>query len=238
MSSLNIAVVGSNRGIGLELTKQLAEAGHNVYAFCRSTSKELSALAESSNITVTENFEVTNFKDMKSKLQSLDFSKGDYEDQDSASKSLDMLLHVSGILHSDSLDEINEDHIMEQFRVNALAPVLSVNAFVPFLKEGAKVGLVTSRMGSVTDNTSGGMYGYRMSKSALNMAGKSLSEDLKDYDIAVLLLHPGYVKTDMTGHQGQITPKESAKGLIQIMNEKTSSDTGTFWHVNGEQLPW
>jgi NAD(P)-dependent dehydrogenase (short-subunit alcohol dehydrogenase family) len=235
MTPLNIAIVGANRGIGLELTKQLADQGHNIYAFCRTSSKDLDHLK---NISVTENFEVTDSNKMQSSLKTLEFSKGNFEDADSDAKSLDVLLHVSGILHSDSLDEINEDEILSQFKVNALAPILSVNAFLPYLKEGAKVGLVTSRMGSVADNTSGGMYGYRMSKAALNMAGKSLSEDLKDYDISVLLLHPGYVKTDMTGHQGHITPVESARGLIKIMMEKELKDTGTFWHVNGEQLPW
>lgn len=235
MTPLNIAIVGANRGIGLELTKQLADLGHNIYAFCRSSSKELTEIR---NITVTENFEVTEAQKMQSALKNLEFSKGNYEDKESETKSLDVLLHVSGILHSDSLDEINEDQILSQFKVNALAPILSVNAFLPYMKDGAKVGLVTSRMGSVADNTSGGMYGYRMSKAALNMAGKSLSEDLKDYDIAVILLHPGYVKTDMTGHQGHITPSESARGLIKIMMDKDLNDTGTFWHVNGEQLPW
>lgn len=235
MTPLNIAIVGANRGIGLELTKQLADLGHNIYAFCRTPSKDLKQIQ---NITVTENFEVTESQKMQSSLKNLEFSKGHFEDSDSEAKSLDLLLHVSGILHSDSLDEINEDEILSQFKVNALAPILSVNAFLPYMKDGAKVGLVTSRMGSVADNTSGGMYGYRMSKAALNMAGKSLSEDLKDYDIAVILLHPGYVKTDMTEHQGHITPSESAKGLIKIMMDKNLNDTGTFWHVNGEQLPW
>lgn len=228
MTNLNIAIVGANRGIGFELTKQLAESGNTVFAFCRSTNSKLNEL---NNTTVIENFEVTNFSEMQTSLKNLGL-------QNMENKFFDILIHVSGILRSDSFDEIIEDDIIEQFKVNALAPILSVKAFTPYLKEGSKVGLITSRMGSVDDNTSGGMYGYRMSKSALNMAGKSLSVDLKDDDITVLLLHPGYVKTDMTGNQGQITAKESAKGLIQLLQEKTIDQTGTFWHVNGENLPW
>lgn len=228
MTKLNIAIVGANRGIGFELTKQLAESGNTVFAFCRSTN---SKLVELNNTTIIENFEVTNFFEMQTSLKNLGL-------QNQENKFFDILIHVSGILRSDSFDEIIEDDVIEQFKVNALAPILSVKAFTPYLKEGSKVGLITSRMGSVDDNTSGGMYGYRMSKSALNMAGKSLSVDLKDDDITVLLLHPGYVKTDMTGNQGQITAKESAKGLIQLLQEKTIDQTGTFWHVNGENLPW
>ncbi len=228
MNNSNIAVVGANRGIGFELTKQLSESGNNIFAFCRSSNSKLNALDK---VTVVEDFEVTEFIRMVTQLKNLDL-------ENDGQRFFDVLIHVSGILRSDSLDEIVEDDILEQFKVNALAPILSVNAFTPYMKEGSKVGLITSRMGSVDDNTSGGMYGYRMSKSALNMAGKSLSIDLKDQDITILLLHPGYVKTDMTGNQGQITAKESAKGLIQILNEKTLEETGTFWHVNGEQLPW
>ena len=235
MKNLNIAVVGANRGIGLELTRQLSESGNKVYAFCRTTSEDLSNLK---NVTVVDDFEVTDFTKMSTQLKTLDFSFGDYETAESENSNLDVLIHVSGIYRSDSIDELNEDELVEQFKVNALAPILSVKAFLPYLKEQSKVGLITSRMGSIEDNTSGGMYGYRMSKAALNMAGKSLSEDLKDNDITVLLLHPGYVKTDMTSNQGDITAKQSALGLIKVLEEKTLDDSGTFWHMNGEPLPW
>ena len=93
-------------------------------------------------------------------------------------------------------------------------------------------------MGSIDDNDSGGSYAYRMSKSAVNAAGKSLSIDLKPKGIAVAILHPGWVRTDMTGHGGLIDPDESAAGLIQRMEELTLETSGTFWHTNGEKLPW
>ncbi len=235
MKNLNIAIVGTNRGIGLELTKQLAGRGNKVYAFCRSASEDLKRIKD---LTIAENFEVTDIRTMQASLKNLDFSKGDYEDKKSEEACLDILIHVSGIMFEDTLDELDEDNIMKQFQVNALAPVLAVKGFLPYMKEGSKIGLITSRMGSVQDNTSGGMYGYRMSKAALNMAGKSLSEDLKDFNITTLLLHPGYVKTDMTDHKGLITTSESAEGLIKILDEKNQKDSGTFWHTNGEQLPW
>jgi NAD(P)-dependent dehydrogenase (short-subunit alcohol dehydrogenase family) len=100
------------------------------------------------------------------------------------------------------------------------------------------VAIVTSRMGSIEDNTSGGRYGYRMSKCAVNMAGRSLAHDLKDAGVAVAILHPGFVRTDMTGHQGLVDPPESAAGLIARIDELTLETSGGFWHANGERLPW
>ena len=93
-------------------------------------------------------------------------------------------------------------------------------------------------MGSIEDNTSGGRYGYRMSKAAVNMAGRSLANDLKDDGVAVAILHPGFVRTDMTGRQGLIDPPESAAGIIVRVDELSLENTGTFWHANGEIIPW
>ena len=93
-------------------------------------------------------------------------------------------------------------------------------------------------MGSIADNTSGGMYGYRMSKSAANMVGQSLSVDLKTIGVAVAVLHPGYVRTEMTGGRGYIDPEESATGLIERVDSLTLQNSGGFWHANGEILPW
>ena len=106
------------------------------------------------------------------------------------------------------------------------------------MSQGSKVGIITSRMGSIADNDSGGSYAYRMSKAAVNAAGKSLSIDLKPKGIAVAILHPGWVRTDMTGHGGLIDADESAKGLLDRMAELNLDNSGTFWHMNGEVLPW
>jgi NAD(P)-dependent dehydrogenase (short-subunit alcohol dehydrogenase family) len=119
-----------------------------------------------------------------------------------------------------------------------LGPLKLAKACASKLKKGAKYGIITSRMGSITDNTSGGQYGYRLSKAAANAVGKSLSEDFRSQGVTVLMLHPGYVKTDMTGGSGLIDTTESADGLFKILNEKGFENTGTFWHMNGEMLPW
>ena len=110
---------------------------------------------------------------------------------------------------------------------------------LPNLHPGSKVVIMTSRMGSIEDNTSGGFYGYRMSKAAMSMAGKSLSYDLKPRGIAVAILHPGLVSTQMTGYTANgITPEESVTNLLQRIDQLTLDNTGTFWHAKGEELPW
>jgi NAD(P)-dependent dehydrogenase (short-subunit alcohol dehydrogenase family) len=106
------------------------------------------------------------------------------------------------------------------------------------LASPSKLALITSRMGSIGDNTSGGSYGYRMSKAALNAAGRSLAHDLRGQGVAVVLLHPGYVRTDMTGGSGQVGPSEAARMLIERIDHLTIDQTGSFWHANGEVLPW
>ncbi len=220
---MNVAVVGANRGIGLALCQQLVARNDNVFAFCRKASPEL----KDQGVTLlTENFDVTDSQKLSAVLENQNLP------------TFDILFHVAGIMRSESLEDFNLETLREQFEVNAMAPVLSVRAFLPFLKEGSKVGFLTSRMGSVADNSSGGMYGYRMSKAALNMAGVNLAHDLKPRGVTVLLLHPGYVQTDMTGHRGMITPEQSAQGLIEVVENKGLTESGTFWHVNGEQLPW
>lgn len=138
-----------------------------------------------------------------------------------------------------TLENLDFDSIREQFEVNALGALRVTHALLPKLKPGAKIVLMTSRMGSIGDNTSGSSYGYRMSKVALAMAGKSLALDLKPRGIAVAILHPGLVQTRMTNFSsGGITPEQSVKGLLARIDQLTLENSGTFWHANGEVLPW
>ena len=122
--------------------------------------------------------------------------------------------------------------------MNALGALRTVHALLPRLHEGSKIALITSRMGSIADNGSGAYYGYRMSKAALNAAGKSLALDLKARGVAVALLHPGMVRTEMTGGHGNLGPEEAAAQLVQRIEALSLENTGTFWHANGEVLPW
>ena len=214
-------VTGANRGIGLEYCRQLKDSGDNVIAVCRSTSDELKDL----DIQVETDVDITSDSSVAQLVKKLD------------GKSIDVLINNAGIIERVSLDNLDFDSIRKQFEVNAVGPLRLTQALLNNLKSGSKIILMTSRMGSIDDNTSGGSYGYRMSKVALSMAGKSLSEDLKPKGIPVAILHPGLVQTRMTGFSG-ITTEESVKGLLARINELNMENTGTFWHSNGEVLPW
>ncbi len=218
-----VLIVGSNRGIGLELCRQLAKRGDDVIAACRRSSAELDQLP---GVSVHTGVDVTDADALVALAQQI------------GEDSLDWLVVVAGVLERVSLDEFDVASARRQFEVNALGPVQAVRAMRPCLRAGSKIGLVTSRMGSVADNTSGGSYGYRMSKAALNMAGRSLAHDLRDREIAVRLLHPGWVRTEMTGGTGHIDADEAAAGLIARLDELTLEESGTFYHQNGEELPW
>jgi NAD(P)-dependent dehydrogenase (short-subunit alcohol dehydrogenase family) len=153
-------------------------------------------------------------------------------------RAVEVLINCAGVLSDESLADLDFDRMRHQFEVNSLGPLRVTAALRAKLARGAKVAIITSRMGSIDDNTSGGRYGYRMSKCAVNMAGRSLAHDLKDSGVAVAVIHPGFVRTDMTGHQGLIDPPESAAGIIARVDELTLETSGGFWHANGERLPW
>jgi len=218
-------VTGASRGIGLEFCRQLRARGEDVIAVCRSPTEALAGLGVDiiDNIDVGEPAAVA---DLAARVRGRD---------------IDVLINNAGVLRRDRLGTLGSESagdVMLQFRTNALGPVLVTEALLPNLGEGARVGIVTSRMGSVADNTSGGYYGYRMSKAAVNIAGVSLARDLADRKIAVALLHPGYVRTEMTGQEGFCDVDEAVSGMLARMDELSMENSGSFWHANGEALAW
>jgi NAD(P)-dependent dehydrogenase (short-subunit alcohol dehydrogenase family) len=214
-------ITGANRGIGHEYCRQLQARGQTAIAICRKPSAELTALG----IQVIAGIDVTQEADV-ARLQS-----------ELRGVAIDVLINNAAIIEGVSLANLDFDSIRRQFEVNALGPLRVTKALLGNMAAGAKVVLMTSRMGSIDDNTSGGSYGYRMSKVALCMAGKSLSYDLKPQGIAVAILHPGLVQTRMTGFSG-ITTETAVAGLLARIDGLTLGNTGTFWHSNGEVLPW
>ncbi len=216
-----ILVTGCNRGIGLQLCTQLHDRGDEVIGVCRSASPEISSLG----IRIIEGIDVSDGDDVATLAQALD------------GEPIDILINNAGILRSDTLDSIDYDAMLEQYRVNTLGPLRVTRALLPNLHEGSKVAIVSSRVGSIEDNSSGDHYGYRASKVAVNMVGMNLRHDLEPRGIAVALLHPGYVATDMTGGGG-IPPAKSAQGLIERIDELDLENTGGFWHAEGYRLPW
>ena len=217
----NVLITGCNRGIGLELCRQYLDRGDTVIAACRQASDELSA----TGARIIPAIDVSDEAGVASLAGHV------------ADESIDVLINNAGILRGDSIDSVNYDDMLEQYRVNTIGPLRVTRALLGNLSEGSKVGIVTSRVGSIEDNGSGNNYGYRCSKAAANMVGMNLHHDLSPRGIAVMLLHPGLVATDMTGGTG-ISAVDSAAGLIARLDELSPETSGTFWHAEGYQLPW
>jgi len=215
-------ITGANRGIGLELARQTQSRGDEVIAVCRQASTALEALG----VRVETGIDISEPADVDDLARRL------------SDTSIDILINNAGILSRQSLDNLDFDAIRRQFEVNSLGPLRVTAALRSQLKDGSKVAIVSSRMGSLADNTSGSHYGYRMSKAAVNMAGVSLARDLRDRDISVILLHPGYVNTEMTNHSGDTEPADAAAGLLRRIDELNLQSSGSFRHANGETLPW
>ena len=223
---MHIVITGANRGIGLAFVKHYRAQGHQVTAICRQSSPEL----EASEADIIEGIDVTAPQAPHSIATMLDAILG--------GKNIDLLINNAGILRRESLEDMDTQNIQAQFNTNALAPLAITHALLPLLKSGSKIAMITSRMGSIADNGSGNYYGYRMSKAALNAASKSLAMDLKDRGISVAILHPGLVQTDMINHAGDISADTAATRLAARIGELNIGNTGTFWHSNGEVLPW
>ncbi len=218
----HVVVTGANRGIGLELARHYRRQEWRVTGVCRQSSDELNDNADQ----VVENIDITSKKGLNSLVTALQ------------GQSIDLLINNAGVLHDDVLGSIDLESLRLQMEVNAFAPLLICEALLPNLKPGSKIANITSRMGSIGDNDSGGRYGYRASKAAFNAFGKSLAIDLKERGIAVAQLHPGFVKTRMVNFGGILTTEESVAGLTARIQALNLDNTGTFWHCNGEELPW
>jgi NAD(P)-dependent dehydrogenase (short-subunit alcohol dehydrogenase family) len=217
-----VLITGANRGIGLALCKTYVAQGWNVIAVCRNASPELTETGARviAGIDVTDQQALNNLADTMT------------------GKKLDLVINNAGILQSETLGNLDYASIEHQFKVNAIAPLRVTEALLGNLQQGSKVAFITSRMGSIADNSSGGYYGYRMSKAALNAAAMSLTRDLHPRGIAVAILHPGFVQTAMVNYGGDISADESAKRLSRRIAELSLDNSGGFWHSNGDELPW
>ena len=214
-------ITGTNKGIGLQLCTQLNARGDDVIAICRTPSPELSELG----VRIIDGIDVSN-------AESIDRLKSEL-----AGQQLDVLINNAGILKRDLFGSLDYEEMVEQFRINTLGPLRVTEALVDNLKDESKVAIITSRVGSIEDNSSGGNYGYRASKTAVNQIGTNLKHELMPRGIAVALLHPGLVATELTGGQG-IAPAESARGLIERIDALDIENSGGFWHAEGYDLPW
>jgi NAD(P)-dependent dehydrogenase (short-subunit alcohol dehydrogenase family) len=220
---VGVAVVtGANRGIGLALVRQLRARGTSVVAVCRHSSSDLDRFG----------VRIESGIDLASTRACVELAARFAHDE------IDLLVHNAGLHIEDTLGSVRANDVRAQLEINALAPLFLTQALRPLLAQGAKVALITSRMGSIGDNTSGGYYGYRMSKAALNAAGVSMAHDLAPRGVSVVILHPGAVRTGMTGGEGVLEPDESASGLLRRIDELRLETTGRFLHQSGDILPW
>lgn len=205
----------------MQLATQLNDRGDTVIGVCRTPSDELSRL----DIRIIAGIDVSD----RESITSLKAELGD--------EPIDVLINNAGIFLGDKFGVLDYNDMLAQFNVNTLGPLRVTEALRNNLAEGSKVAIVSSRVGSIADNVSGGYYGYRASKAAVNQVATNLVHEFKPKGIAVAVLHPGLVATDMTDGEG-IPPAESAKGLIQRIDDLTIDTTGGFWHAEGYMLPW
>ena len=225
-----VLITGANRGLGYEFVKQYSENGFEVLACCRNrnNAKELKELAETSNKIKVYELDVGNLKVIKSLSQQLKNEK------------IDVLINNAGIYRSSTVGNINYDEWIESFKVNTIAPYQMVENFLNQIMNSdlKKVVSITSKMGSIDDNTSGGSYIYRSSKTALNSMMRCLTHDLKNQGVATLTLHPGWVRTDMGGPGGWIDSFESVKGMIKQIDKLTIDDSGKYLDYAGKSINW
>ncbi|MBY6198706.1 SDR family oxidoreductase [Vibrio hangzhouensis] len=225
-----VFITGANRGIGLALAKKFLEAGYQVHATYRSASSahELLSLEVSESNLITHALDVTNYKATQRLASQL--------------PKLDMVINNAGYYGPKGYGFGNTD--VDEWRkvleINTIAPLKLIEALYPKLVDSKikKIACLSSKVGSMTENTSGGGYIYRSSKAALNSVVKSLSNDLSSQGFTVLALHPGWVQTEMGGPNALISTTESANGLFQVIEHSAIEDSGRFINYSGETLPW
>lgn len=222
-----VLITGANRGIGLELVRQYAGDGWQVVATCRRPG------------------EAADLERLTAEVHGLDVTNGAEVDSlagELAGTAIDILINNAGVYgpKEGAPGEVDHEAWTRVFRTNTMAPLKVSAAFVPHVAASGqgKIVTITSKMGSIADNSSGGAYVYRASKAAVNIVMKSLANDLRERGIAVAVVHPGWVKTEMSGPNALITATESVSGLRRVIAGLTLAQGGTFLNYDGRQIPW
>jgi NAD(P)-dependent dehydrogenase (short-subunit alcohol dehydrogenase family) len=228
--SNTVLITGTSRGLGLEFTKQYAEAGWQVYACCRSPEKSLalqSLVKTHSNIIPTA-------------LDVMHFDEIDRVASQLSGVTIDLLINNAGVYPESRLGDVDYQDWERAFKINGIAPFKMIDAFLPNIMSSQlkKVATLSSKMGSIDDNGSGGSYIYRSTKTAVNMVMKSLSIDLSNHGIAIVTLHPGWVQTDMGGPNGLISAQTSVRGLRDVIEQLSMETTGKFIAFDGKEIAW
>jgi len=219
-------VTGANRGLGLELCRQLKQAGAQVIGTARDPQGAIDLRALEIRV---EALDVADAESVAAFAQRL----GD--------TSVDLLINNAGVGGAgEGISELDIDDAERKFQINSLGPIRVTQALMPHLRrgKGRKIAHVSSRMGSISDNGEGGYYGYRISKAALNMFNRSLAVELVGQGFVCVVLHPGWVRTRMGGSSAPQSPEASARGLLRIINRLRRQDTGRFIDYTGAEIPW
>lgn len=227
-------ITGANRGIGLEFCRQYAADGWRVLACSRHPEKSTALNKLAAQYPELIKIHTLNVADP---------AQIDQLGQALATESIDLLLNNAGVYpDSDKSGFGRTDYVewMQAFRINTMAPLKMAETFAPHIARSKQKTIVTitSKMGSISDNSSGGSYLYRSSKAAVNMVVKSLAIDLKPVGITTVVCHPGWVQTDMGGANALISPEKSVSGIRQVISKLTLKDSGKFFGYDGELIPW
>ena len=217
-------VTGANRGIGLELTLQLLDSGYDVHATYRSSKGGLEDIQNSAlNI---HQMDVRNKEEISAVIKSI--------------SSLDLLINNAGIAdgHWQSISEIDMEHALEVLNVNAVSPVLVTQQVLPILSNQSTIVMISSLMGSISDCRSGRSYAYRASKTALNMFSMAMKNELDGMGSSLLIIHPGWVETDMGGPNAPLSTDESVRGIMQRITEQNMSMSGRYVQFDGTPIEW
>lgn len=225
----SVLITGANRGIGLEFTRQYLARGENVIACARVPQQAA---------------ELLQLKSPQLEIIALDVSR-----EDSilalaghlAGRSISLYINNAGVYgQKQDLDQVDPEEWLEVFRINTIAPLLLTRVLLPFMDQQSpgKMVYLSSKMGSIAENSSGSTYVYRSSKTALNQVVKSLSIDLTKEGFSVAALHPGWVRTDMGGPNGLIDTQTSVTGLMQVIDGLDQTTNGRFFNYDGSEIPW
>ncbi|MCA1907997.1 MAG: SDR family oxidoreductase [Magnetospirillum sp.] len=219
-----ILITGANRGLGLEFARQYAAAGWRVLATVRDPLSGKAVSDAGAEVYVADVADLSTLKRLKATLAGI---------------SLDVVLNNAGIYgDNQGFGAVDADGFLKVMRVNALAPLQVAELFADQVPAGGIIAAISSKMGSVAENTSGGFYAYRASKAALNMVVKSLSLDLAARQIAVIALSPGWVRTDMGGPNAPLTPPQAVAGMKAVLDKVKLNDSGKFFHFDGSEVAW
>ncbi len=230
MMKKSVLITGANRGIGLGLVKQYLSQGWLVHATSRSleTAVDLQDLASHNADLIIHSLDVTNYEQLDQLATQL--------------PSLDLVINNAGYYGPKGygFGQTDAEEWRRVFEINTIAPLKLIESLYPLLKNGTtkKIACISSKVGSMEENTSGGGYIYRSSKAALNSVVKSLSNDLRDEGFTVIALHPGWVQTEMGGPNALIDIETSTRGLFEVIEDTSVNHSGEFINYDGTRIAW